>query len=396
MTKLFSVKTIVLFIAITCISLGSNAQGIEFFKGTFEEAKLEATKQNKPLFVDVYASWCGPCKMLSKLVFTKKEVGDYFNKSFINFKLQTDEKGTNNKDIASKYDVVSYPTLMWLDGNGKVMHISTGYKTVNALIAEAHIVFDKDKRIGSAVTKWNKGDRSLHNAINYFKINKNSKYEFEEFFNNLSEKEKLDNSVFKLLIKLRNKLKTDGEAFKFIVKNREKYITSTNSYELKMVIDRPILNELIENQGTNDLESTIKKYKDLEYSQLDYFVKKAELKYYIKKSDFAAFRKSAIEAIAQFSTEKPQIYGEVLSELYSSDRTNFSEFKNPEIILDWAKFKDPSLEGKTTFDLLKFFAYVILDEKEKAIKLGDDYLKDNKGKRDPFFNMIRPEIDKIR
>ncbi len=52
-----------LFFAI-CLN-GINAQGIEFFKGTWEEALAEAKKQDKILFVDAYAKWCGPCAIAS-------------------------------------------------------------------------------------------------------------------------------------------------------------------------------------------------------------------------------------------------------------------------------------------------------------------------------------------
>lgn len=41
-------------------------KGILFFNGTFKEALLEAKKENKPIFLDVYATWCGPCKKNEK------------------------------------------------------------------------------------------------------------------------------------------------------------------------------------------------------------------------------------------------------------------------------------------------------------------------------------------
>ena len=67
-------------------------EGIKFFEGTWEEALTLAKKEHKIIFVDAYTTWCGPCKQMAKDVFTQKEVGDFYNKSFINVKLDM-EKG---------------------------------------------------------------------------------------------------------------------------------------------------------------------------------------------------------------------------------------------------------------------------------------------------------------
>ncbi len=63
------------------------AQGIEFEKGTWEEILNKARENNKPIFVDAYTTWCGPCKWMSKNIFTQDEVGSYFKDNFIAYKM---------------------------------------------------------------------------------------------------------------------------------------------------------------------------------------------------------------------------------------------------------------------------------------------------------------------
>ena len=60
--------------------------GVKFIH-SFEEAMKIAQKENKLIFMDAYTTWCGPCKLLNKRTFPKKEVGDYFNANFVNVKV---------------------------------------------------------------------------------------------------------------------------------------------------------------------------------------------------------------------------------------------------------------------------------------------------------------------
>ena len=88
-------------------------KGIQFFKGTWNELLAEAKKQNKPIFVYVYTTWCRPCKVLDKDVFPNEKVGEFYNKNFINYKIDA-EKG-EGLEVAKKYGVAGYPTLIYLD-----------------------------------------------------------------------------------------------------------------------------------------------------------------------------------------------------------------------------------------------------------------------------------------
>ena len=81
MSKLF------LLVVTMSWSIIASAQGIDFFHGSYEEALKKARSENKGIFVDVYTSWCGPCKKMAREVFTQAGVGDYFNTHFVCLKL---------------------------------------------------------------------------------------------------------------------------------------------------------------------------------------------------------------------------------------------------------------------------------------------------------------------
>ncbi|XOV68148.1 MAG: thioredoxin family protein [Fluviicola sp.] len=115
------------------------ASGISFKKKSFEEAKQEAKKSGKLIFIDAYTDWCGPCKRMAATSFKDPKVGDLFNKNFINLKVEM-EKDADGPELARKYRVVAYPTLLIVDGNGKLIKQAVGMKNSDQLIALAKSV----------------------------------------------------------------------------------------------------------------------------------------------------------------------------------------------------------------------------------------------------------------
>ena len=117
----------------------TNAEkGIIFYEGTFDAALAKAKSENKIIFLDAYASWCGPCKKMAANVFTDEKVGEYFNANFINLKIDM-EKG-EGPEIARKYPVQYYPTLFFINGKGNVVKKIIGYHDDLQLIKEAQSV----------------------------------------------------------------------------------------------------------------------------------------------------------------------------------------------------------------------------------------------------------------
>jgi len=96
-----------------------------------------AEKEGKLVFIDFYATWCVPCKMMDKDVFPDKDIGLFFNENFINYKVDG-EKG-NGQNLAALYDVKAYPTLVWVDKRGRVMARTEGgtYHTELMKLAES-------------------------------------------------------------------------------------------------------------------------------------------------------------------------------------------------------------------------------------------------------------------
>jgi thioredoxin-related protein len=106
--------------------------GMVFTEGTFAEICAKAKKEKKNIFFDAYASWCGPCKLLKRDVFTTKTAGDFFNKKFINVAMDM-EKG-EGAALAPVFQITAYPTLLILNHKGEIIGRTMGYQSAEKLI----------------------------------------------------------------------------------------------------------------------------------------------------------------------------------------------------------------------------------------------------------------------
>lgn len=105
---------------------------IVFIEDSWEEALKQAAQQNKYIFVDAYASWCGPCKMLKATTFKNARVAEFYNANFVNLAMDM-EKG-RGPELARLWRMEAYPTLIIFDQKGKPVLGSEGYIGANALI----------------------------------------------------------------------------------------------------------------------------------------------------------------------------------------------------------------------------------------------------------------------
>lgn len=130
--------------------------GIKFENDTFQNILDKAKKENKLIFLDAFASWCGPCKLLERNIFPQKEVGEYYNKNFINARFDM-EKG-EGRDLARKYGVNTYPSLFFLNGNGEIVYKGTGYMNAPDFIGMGKAALDPENKLEKRIEKFHAGE----------------------------------------------------------------------------------------------------------------------------------------------------------------------------------------------------------------------------------------------
>ena len=98
---------------------------VELTTATFDET---IGASDRPIVVDFWAEWCGPCKMIAP---TLAEISDEHGEHITIAKLNVDE----NPEVAMKFSVMSIPTLLVFD-RGEVSKRLVGAKSKGALLQE--------------------------------------------------------------------------------------------------------------------------------------------------------------------------------------------------------------------------------------------------------------------
>lgn len=128
---LFTLLTSISALSSTIASVPNN--GIHFRRvSNWEEIKQLAAKEKKMIFIDLYTTWCAPCKAMAVNVFPQQVVGDFFNANFINVAVQMNKTKKDDSAVKALYSTVkyleqtyhidSYPTYLFFDENGTLVH----------------------------------------------------------------------------------------------------------------------------------------------------------------------------------------------------------------------------------------------------------------------------------
>ena len=143
------------------------AQGVTFSDGSFDEALARAAEEDKLVFVDAYAVWCGPCRRMSSDVFPREDVGAFFDEHFVSLKIDM-EKGPG-KAFGKRFPVSSYPTLLFIDAGGELVKRVIGAQGPEQLIKQAQLALRKSGSAEDYALQYRRGDRSPALVATYVK-----------------------------------------------------------------------------------------------------------------------------------------------------------------------------------------------------------------------------------
>lgn len=168
--KLFT-YTLLLILTISPLFKSIKAQKREYQQGisfttieSWSQLLELAKKENKPIFLDAYATWCAPCKVMEEKVFKIDSVGHFYNEKFINVRLQMDKtnkdieavkKLYNDADSLQKiYNISALPAFLYFSSEGKLLHHTKGFMNPNSFLSEGKFALNSESELSSLITRW--------------------------------------------------------------------------------------------------------------------------------------------------------------------------------------------------------------------------------------------------
>ena len=296
------------------------AQGIEFFRGSFEEAKAEARAQGKLIFMDAYAVWCGPCKMMTNNVFPQKSVGDFFNANFINMKVDM-EKG-EGLSLRKQYGVSAYPTLFLIDGEGKVVQQIKGARGAEALIDWAKQAALPNKSLSQKLQeKYDAGDREPSLMRDLIKVkeayNEENKGLIKEYLGNLSAEEIVDSENISFVLELTKDIYSLTLPILYEYKNYIDDVRGEGTFEGKLIsIAQNSGNLAVKQKDRALLDETLTFLK--EYQPANYKEVSSELmvNYYASLEDWVSYAKAVTKHLKKYKKDDDKAYRDVAWNFY--------------------------------------------------------------------------------
>lgn len=220
------------FLSLVYITTIAQNRSIEFDHSAFKELKEKALKENKLIFIDAYTTWCGPCKYMSKNIFTNDTVADFYNKHFINAKIDM-EKG-EGIELAKQYEVRCYPNLLFIDGNGILVHRVAGSMKVSGFMALAEEALNPEKCYLHYVRNYDNNKSNAEFLREYIYAKEGTCLDptnlVNQYFSSQKEEDLFTEVNWNMIHDFVNS--TESRMFNFLITNKEKY---TKLYSKKVV-----------------------------------------------------------------------------------------------------------------------------------------------------------------
>jgi len=391
--KLLKMKLPLLILLLVVSVLPLSAEGIRFFEGTWDEAVAEAKRLDRIIFVDAYAVWCGPCKKMAAEVFPDDKVGEFYNKNFINLKLDA-EKGEGLK-FREKYPISAFPTLFYIDYTGDVVQQVKGAQQIDGFIELGKKALTKIDRSQQYVAAYESGDRDPELVLNYVRaLNKAGKSSIK-ISNDYLRSQKDLSTPFNLRFILEAASEADSRIFDMLIERR----AAIEALEPKQAVKERIreaceatAQKALEFRNRNLLEEAIAKMKKYYPEKAASFRTSMEMDYWSAMGDVDKY----IAACQQYAKTEAAKDEKALMGLGGALAQQFGH--EPKAMQAAENFSKMAADKSTDYKTQLNYAGILMrnGKKDKALDAAKKALEMAKPHGDQAVRMVEFQIQQLK
>ncbi|HRK80902.1 MAG TPA: thioredoxin domain-containing protein [Saprospiraceae bacterium] len=382
---------LILLLVVSVLPL--SAEGIRFFEGTWDEAVAEAKRLDRIIFVDAYAVWCGPCKKMAAEVFPDDKVGEFYNKNFINLKLDA-EKGEGLK-FREKYPISAFPTLFYIDYTGDVVQQVKGAQQIDGFIELGKKALTKIDRSQQYVAAYESGDRDPELVLNYVRaLNKAGKSSIK-ISNDYLRSQKDLSTPFNLRFILEAASEADSRIFDMLIERR----AAIEALEPKQAVKERIreaceatAQKALEFRNRNLLEEAIAKMKKYYPEKAASFRTSMEMDYWSAMGDVDKY----IAACQQYAKTEAAKDEKALMGLGGALAQQFGH--EPKAMQAAENFSKMAADKSTDYKTQLNYAGILMrnGKKDKALDAAKKALEMAKPHGDQAVRMVEFQIQQLK
>ncbi len=292
--------------ALLAATLTTDAQtGIQFFEAPWSEVLQQAKASGKLIFMDAYTTWCAPCKKMSRHVFTDEQVGAFYNEHFINVKMDM-ERG-EGLELAQRYHVRAYPTLLFLDAEGQVVHRAVGYHDTDDFIALGREAIDPQRRLGALDARYAQGERDAEFLYQYL-LAKAHAYDpaTTELLDVYLQTQDDWSSRRNMEVILRFGKRINGPAFRYLMDQLELFEQTFGSRAVRQHLEQAV-DESIANGFVQDFAEVARVLRKIHGSKAEEVIARYQLDYFLHQQQLDAYARVAIDYAKRYQPRNPAL-----------------------------------------------------------------------------------------
>jgi len=291
-------------------------KGITFEENSkWETILAKAKAEDKVVFVDAYTTWCGPCKMMSRSVFPMRAVGKLYNDKFINVKIDM-EKG-EGLTIAQRYGVRAYPTYLFVDGDGTLVHRSVGYKELPEFLELGRVASDPMRRMSGLDDRYAAGEKTP--AFLYEYATQKAKA-MDPIAGEIARKylatQKDWSSPENMTFVFQFVDDTKSPMFDYLVENKANFISVFGDQAVLERIQNLIYNSIYDTKEESGLEQISKLFKKVYPEKADEMISHFKIGYYRQANDKEKFVEAALDFFKRFPNQSADEINQVAWTFY--------------------------------------------------------------------------------